>query len=84
MPPGRVALKRGARADWRPPRGTALPLRAVPHADWLPGCRSTGRRGVPGGASQSRLACSLAGLAGWLAGWLALWLTTWLVGWLAC
>lgn len=46
--------------DWRAVRGSFKCSGAVPPSDWLAWWFSTGRRGVPGGASQSRVSFLLS------------------------
>lgn len=46
--------------DWRAIHGSFKCLGAVPSSDWSTWWRFTGRRGVPGGASQSRVSFLLS------------------------
>lgn len=48
------------RVDWRAVRGSFKYPGAVPPSDWSAWWFSTGRRGVPGGASQSRVSFLLS------------------------
>lgn len=54
------AVQRTNEVDWRGNGGSAEHRRAVLFQDWPTSAHSSGRRGVPGGASQSRVSFLLS------------------------